>query len=437
MGARVRVLLSEGSSLSARESVTALGLAGFRVEVVDSNPLCLARFSRFCRRVHGAPAYGADPAGYLERIIDLLTREHIDVLFPAHEQAFLFARYSGALSRLTHLALPDFEVFERMQSKVGFSSVLETLGLPAPPTVIAKDERTLRMAARVLPVYLKTAFGTATRGVFLVRSAQEVQSALEAIRPVLVEGVLVQRPAQGQLERAQAVFDRGRLVGFHACRQLAEGVGGGDLLKESARAPRVREHFERIGSHLCWHGGLSLDYLIDAAGMPRYIDSNPRLAEIGNALAAGLNLPELLVQVSLGDHPAERRAGRAGARTFMGAQALLRAARDHGARGVARTSIDLALRRGPFSGATEELTPATVDAPSLLPLAALALALVSRPSLWKRLSAAAIDAYAATPRVLEFIRRAESACPEADRAANRTDHHDRRTSTGLDTQPSR
>ena len=51
----VRVLMSEGSSLSARESLTGLGRAGFHVEAVDGNPLCLARFSKFCRRLHAAP----------------------------------------------------------------------------------------------------------------------------------------------------------------------------------------------------------------------------------------------------------------------------------------------------------------------------------------------------------------------------------------------
>jgi hypothetical protein len=37
--------MSEGSSLSARESLTALGRAEFEVDVIDANPLCLARFS--------------------------------------------------------------------------------------------------------------------------------------------------------------------------------------------------------------------------------------------------------------------------------------------------------------------------------------------------------------------------------------------------------
>ena len=42
-----KILLSEGSSLSAREAITALGLAGHRVELVTADALCLGRFSRF------------------------------------------------------------------------------------------------------------------------------------------------------------------------------------------------------------------------------------------------------------------------------------------------------------------------------------------------------------------------------------------------------
>src|SRR5947199_9685955 len=47
-----KILLSEGSSLSSREAITALGLAGHRVELLTSDPMCLGRFSRFVSRVH-------------------------------------------------------------------------------------------------------------------------------------------------------------------------------------------------------------------------------------------------------------------------------------------------------------------------------------------------------------------------------------------------
>src|SRR5260370_37035734 len=86
-----RILLSEGSSLSAREAVTALGLAGFRVELVSSDPLCLARFSRFVRHVHPPPPSGINPDGYLAAVLDVAARRRIELLMPCHNQPVLSA----------------------------------------------------------------------------------------------------------------------------------------------------------------------------------------------------------------------------------------------------------------------------------------------------------------------------------------------------------
>jgi len=86
-----KILLSEGSSLSSREAITALGLAGHRVELVSSDPMCLGRFSRFVTRVHRAPASGADPDGYLAAVTEVVKASGIDALLPVHEQAYLFA----------------------------------------------------------------------------------------------------------------------------------------------------------------------------------------------------------------------------------------------------------------------------------------------------------------------------------------------------------
>ncbi len=58
VGSKPCILLSEGSSLSAREAITSLGLGGHAVEVVTGNRLCLGRFSRFVHRVYRARIRG-------------------------------------------------------------------------------------------------------------------------------------------------------------------------------------------------------------------------------------------------------------------------------------------------------------------------------------------------------------------------------------------
>jgi hypothetical protein len=111
----LRVLVSEGSSTSARETITILGLSGHTIEVCDPSPWCLSRFSRRGSRRHlGAGAF-----------------------------------------------------------------------------------------------------------------ADEVQ---------------VQDLIAGTTEKAQSVFCRGHMIGFHAYRKVMPGVGGGEAIKQSVRRPVVRAH---------------------------------------------------------------------------------------------------------------------------------------------------------------------------------------------------
>jgi hypothetical protein len=90
----VRVLLSEGSSLTAREVVIWVGSVGFHIEALDPGPLCLARFSRWMRKVHRCPRSGANPLGYLAFLKQVVDERRIDVVMTTHEQAWLFAAAS-------------------------------------------------------------------------------------------------------------------------------------------------------------------------------------------------------------------------------------------------------------------------------------------------------------------------------------------------------
>ena len=117
----LRVLVSEGSSTSAREAITILGLAGHTIEVCDPSPWCLSRFSRLVAKFHRCPGLRDDPAGYLAFIEQRLTEEKFDVLLPTHEQGFLFARAKPRIEGRAGFALPGFANYRTAHSKAGFS----------------------------------------------------------------------------------------------------------------------------------------------------------------------------------------------------------------------------------------------------------------------------------------------------------------------------
>ena len=384
----LRVLLSEGSSTSAREAITALGLAGHIVEICDPSPVCLGRFSRFVSKFHRCPGLRGDPAGYLSFVEKLLTERPFDVLLPIHEQGFVFARVKQRLETRVGLALPVFESYRVAHSKAGFSRLLDELRLPQPATRIVTSPSELRAAIR-FPCVVKTSIDTASRGIWFVRDEVALTMALQELsaKDAFADEVLVQHLVAGATEKAQAIFSRGKLLGFHAYRQIAVGAGGGEAIKQSVRRPKVCADIATIGERLGWHGALSVDLILQEQGSHLFIDCNPRLVEPMSAYLAGLDLVDLLLRISLGKTPEPVPDNREGVRTHLAMQALLGcAARGGTRREVFRECIRVAARRGPYAGSVEELTPVRRDWISAVPLAMTALALLANPKLAGTLS---------------------------------------------------
>jgi predicted ATP-grasp superfamily ATP-dependent carboligase len=385
----LRVLVSEGSSTSAREAITILGLSGHLIEVCDPSPYCLARFSRFVGKFHRCPGLRDDPAGFLGFVEELLSARHFDVLLPTHEQGFLFARVRQRLEDRVALALPSFASYRIAHSKAGFSRLLDQLGLPQPATRIVKSAGELRRAIR-FPCVVKTSVGTASRGIWFVRDDGDLEGALQGlsaqglkVNGAFADEVLVQEFVAGATEKAQAVFCRGKLLGFHAYRQIAAGAGGGEAIKQSVSRPEVRALLATIGEKLAWHGALSVDYVLpDDGATPLLIDCNPRLVEPMSAYLAGADLVGLLLRISKGETPAAAPEGREGVRTQLAMQALLGCASRGGTRrDIVRECWQLATGGEPYADNTEELTPVRLDWVSAVPLAMTAILLLVNPKL--------------------------------------------------------
>jgi predicted ATP-grasp superfamily ATP-dependent carboligase len=380
----LRILIPEGSSTSGREAITMLGLAGHHVEVCDPSLWCLARYSRFVRKFHRCPPLRSDPAGFLAFVEQLIATRRFDVLLPTHEQGFLFARTQERFAGRIAFALPSFESYRAAHSKAGFCRLLERLGLPQPRTRIVNSESELR-AAIAYPSVVKTSIGTASRGVWFVRTDGDLLPALYdlAAGDGFAGEVLVQDLIAGTTEKAQSVFCRGRLVGFHAYRQVAAGVGGGEAMKESVSRPVVRGCLEKIGAELAWHGGLSVDYIMPYDGTaPLLIDCNPRLVEPVNAWRSGSDLVALLLQVSQGKEPEALPDSREGVLTHLAMQVLLGMASRGGTRAeIMRECWRLLRGDGPYALSCEEMTPVRLDVLSAVPLAMTAALLLASPSL--------------------------------------------------------
>lgn len=402
----LRILIPEGSSTSAREAITILGLAGHYIEVCDPSPWCLARYSRFVRKFHRCPGLRSDPAGFLAFVGRLISTRPFDVLLPTHEQGLLFARVAERFAGKVAFALPSFENYRAAHSKAGFSRLLDRLGLPQPRTQIVASESELRGSIR-FPAVVKTSVGTASRGVWFVRTEGDLLPALYelATGDAFADELLVQDLIAGTTEKAQSVFCRGRLIGFHAYRQVTAGVGGGEAIKESVSRPVVRDYLEKIGAELAWHGGLSVDTIMPYDGAaPLLIDCNPRLVEPVNAWHSGSDLVGLLLRVSQGETPEPVPDSREGVLTHLAMQALLGLASRGGTRSeIIRECGRLLTGGGPYAGSSEEMTPVRLDWISAVPLAMTAILLLASPGFAMTLAKGGFGAHLLDVRSIRLI----------------------------------
>jgi D-alanine-D-alanine ligase-like ATP-grasp enzyme len=395
----MRILLSEGSGLTSRQVAGRLGSLGHDVEILSSSKICLTRFTRHVRTVHEVPCFGLDPFGWLAAAERIACERKTDLLFPTQEQVTVLSARQKRLRVAT--IVPPFASLARVQDKISAFRTLKAIGAPQPQTFVLSSMDDLREVA-TYPTFIKRPVSTASSGVRRATNAQELAAAARELGLGQSE-LIAQSQATGHLAMVQAVANRGRLTAHHACLRLREGVGGGASLKESITLPGLAEILERLVTALDWHGGLSIDVIITDGG-PLIIDVNPRLVEPANALAAGVDLVSAMLDAGGRAQAQQRPSGVPGVRTRQTLLAILGAAEQRGARGaVLSEAFDAICARGNYAGSVEELTPVAGDPVATIPVTAALVAMLIRPSLWRKFHAGAVGPYAVTPEAWNQI----------------------------------
>ncbi len=406
--------------MSARQTLSCLG-PHHDVEIVDPSALCICRFSRFVRAWHRCPSAARAPLTYLRFVLERIREKPYDVLLPTHEQVYLFAKFAAVFARHVHLAVPSFSAIDRTQTKPDFIRLLRELKLPHPHTELVRCETELRLP-REYPCFLKLAQGTAGTGVRKVASEAALISAYQSFREGgLVDAeseFLIQQPGVGRQCTVQLVFQLGELVAAHCFESIVVGHGGASTVRQSVAHPIVIEQMRQLGRHLQWHGALFVEYFYQhdrtqpLSGEPQYMEANPRIGEPVNALLAGINLPETLVRVSMGEPVGPVLASQVGIRTHSGFLALM----EDALAGATRRQLfnrlqEIRRREGPFADSQDELTRRAEDWPSCLPAAKVAAQLFINPRSAHSLFTGTVENYSIPESAIRQVRDLDELYP--------------------------
>jgi ATP-grasp domain len=380
----MRILLTEGSGVTSRQVAGRLSSMGHHVEVLTSDPVCLARFTRHVRRLHRVPRYGEAPIAWLHAALAVFHEGDFDVLFPTQEQVAVLAAAG------VDTAVPSLTALSAVQDKVSAFGTLARLGIPQPTSAVITSNADLH-AWRDFPAYLKEPIGTATTGVRKIEGPSDLGT-------IEVDtGLLIQQAVDGPLVMVQSVFHRGELVASHANLRVRLGANGGASHKQGIEHADIREHLVALGKDLDWHGALSADVILTNDG-PMFIDINPRIVEPVNAWRSGVDLVGAMLEVALGHKPTTQPQGTPGQRTHQTLLAILGTAQNgRGRKAIASELLDAARHQGDYEQSVEEMTPWHGDKRSAIPLIAAGAATLLRPAWSQWFVSGSVSAYALTP----------------------------------------
>jgi protein-tyrosine-phosphatase/predicted ATP-grasp superfamily ATP-dependent carboligase len=306
------VLVLDGHSRAALETLQSLGRADVQVDVATEAKDCLAMHSRHVGRKLCQPSQ--------ERVADfhawLRAQDKIRnyaLIVPATETSLLGLRQLKENDPLRQKAvIPGNEAIDIALDKEKTWQLARELGVPAPASVLLSS---LSETGEVpqFPVVLKPTHSKVmidgelrTLAVAVVRNEAERQEQLRRWLPLTP--VQQQQYVSGRGVGVEFLFNRGRRAWHFAHERVHEYplTGGASSYRRSIDPPEaLLRDAEKLLTTLHWHGVAMVEFKMDANGQHWLMEINPRLwGSLALSIDAGVDFPLGLLQIAKGEEPA-------------------------------------------------------------------------------------------------------------------------------------
>jgi carbamoyl-phosphate synthase large subunit len=251
----------------------------------------------------GAVVPAADHPDYLVRMLDVCARERVEVVFPTIDEEIPFwaahrEHFQAAGIRVVCNA-PD--VVSLCRDKYATYQFCRENGLPVPPTYLsaAGPPSPVRW-----PVVIKPRRGRGSIGVFLARNAEEL-----GFFSNYVPDAMIQEWVEGTEYTIDVVTDFDRRILHLVPKRRLEVKAGMQVKGITCNDPQLIAFGEQVASAFGLGPLGNIQCIRTAEGAIRLIEVNPKFAtSLPLTVAAGVNIPLLLLKMHLGERP-ERQVG--------------------------------------------------------------------------------------------------------------------------------
>lgn len=305
------VLVLDGHSRAALETLQSLGRAGVQVDLAAEVQDCLAMHSRYVSRKLQQPSQesAADFKAWLGKQDKL---RNYALIVPATETSLLGLRQLDENDPLRRKAvIPGDQALDVALDKEKTWQLAHQLGIPAPSgallSTLSEIEPVKQFPVVLKPTHSKVMVDGALRtlAVAVVKNESERQEQLRRWLPVTA--VQQQEYISGRGVGVEFLFNRGKKIWHFAHERVHEYplTGGASSYRRSINPPATMlQDAEKLLTVLNWHGVAMVEFKMDAKGQYWLMEINPRLwGSLALSIDAGVDFPLGLLQIARGDEP--------------------------------------------------------------------------------------------------------------------------------------
>lgn len=262
-------LLTLGRLFKSLDIARALAAAGWRVIIAEPERWHLTGVSRAVTRNYRVPSPVQDEAAYLNALLDICTRESVDLVIPVSEECIYATGIAGRLPAGTRLFSMPRERLRALHDKWRFVQRCRALGLNAPETALLSDPAAQALADGG-PVILKGV--SSCSGIGLQRLPAGARL------PALEQPAhwLVQRCIEGEECSSFSIASRGRVLTTVQYRGAVMTGTVATCFERMDLSPDVAEHVARIVAAEAYTGFIAFDFIRGRDGIAWAIECNPR-----------------------------------------------------------------------------------------------------------------------------------------------------------------
>lgn len=304
------VLVLDGHSRAALETLQSLGRAGLQVDLAAEAKDCLAMRSRYVARKLQQPSQTGDFHAWL-RAED--NQRNYALIVPATEASLLMLQRLDENDPLRCKAvIPKNAALDIALDKEKTWQLARELGVPVPGSVLLSSLAEIGQVEQ-FPVVLKPTHSKVmvggelhTLAVAVVKTESERQEQLRHWLPLTP--VQQQQYISGRGVGAEFLFNQGQKVWHFAHERVHEyPLSGGASSYRRSITPHagLLRDAEKLLAALKWHGVAMVEFKMDAKGRYWLMEINPRLwGSLALSIDAGVDFPLGLLQIARGQQPA-------------------------------------------------------------------------------------------------------------------------------------